>query len=165
MTEQSVLAYLQTHYSIHPSPQWLSETLASLQSDSQLNEQVLELWLKLDICQAQQKVEKGLKQRRFEDKCKWEEVDTVVVQLQKVKNIGMPIGEEGDEDEEEGGQKRIEKFENKYLEATEIGAGKRPGKWGGKEQNRIFKYLLSDGQNEIIAIEMEKLAYIHLDTT
>ena len=29
----------------------------------------------------------------------------------------------------------------------------------------MFKYLLTDGETEIIAIEMEKIAYIHIDST
>ena len=61
---------------------------------------------------------------------------------------------------------KIEKFENKYLEATELGGqAKKKGAWGGKEQNRMLKFLLTDGKTDIIAIEMEKLAYIHLETT
>ena len=60
---------------------------------------------------------------------------------------------------------KIEKFENKYLEATELGgAAKKKGAWGGKEQNRMFKYLLTDGKTEIMAVELEKIAFIHLDS-
>ena len=102
----------------------------------------------------------------------------VLVQIQKIRNIGMP--QKNQEDGDGGGSddgvgsddyelehqaQKIEKFENKYLEATELGPGaKKKTAWGGKEQNRMFKYLLTDGKTDIMAVELEKIAYIHFDS-
>ena len=56
---------------------------------------------------------------------------------------------------------KMEKFENKFLEAT--GAeGKRRN---NKEQNRMLKMLISDGKTEVLAIELEKIYGLNLDGT
>ena len=121
-----------------------------------------------------------LKMHMFEERLAWQKCGMepgVLVQVQKIRNIGMPQRnqEDGDDGTDEGGasdegeeghnHQKIEKFENKYLEATELGQGaKKKAAWGGKEQNRMFKYLLTDGKTDIMAVELEKIAYIHFDS-
>ncbi len=55
----------------------------------------------------------------------------IVVQVQKIRNIGMPVQGGGGSADEDEVETKVERFENKYLEATEL--GKQGGKWGGKE--------------------------------
>jgi len=49
-----------------------------------------------------------------------------------------------DSDNEGHVNTKADKFENKYLEANEIGAPPKK-KYGGKETNRMLKFLLTDG--------------------
>ena len=104
----------------------------------------------------------------------------IVVQLLRLINIGVPqsatnAGEteccsdksDQDDDKEDGEQR----FENKYLEACDqvaINQQKDSEMMKSKHksgQNRLFKYLLTDGRVQIIAIEVQPIYGVNLERT
>lgn len=78
-----------------------------------------------------------------------------IVQVINVENIGIPKGVRDDDDESDD-----EKWENKYLEAADEDD---KGSKKQAETNRMLKFTLTDGLNEIVATEISKLDSLTVD--
>eukprot|EP00347_Sterkiella_histriomuscorum_P004743 403359277 len=190
--EQQVQEHLQ-QFLLFPPLKYLTQYLKSLNisSSQSINPKKLnklqDMILRQDLCQLQDYDQIPPRHRlvpaQFEQKHTIVDLTDesrgtygILVQVQKIINIGMPQKNQDDDnnhsDEENENdneftqntqisQYRIEKFENKYLESAQLDAKKR----NNKEQNRMFKLLLTDGKTDIIAIELEKIYSLNLDNT
>ncbi|CDW88392.1 UNKNOWN [Stylonychia lemnae] len=155
---------------LYPTQKWLSgevrrRNFSDATGEQQLNqklEKLKEYYVQQDICTVQDWDSIPKKQRlvsyKFED-------EGIMVQVQRMLNIGMPQKNQEEDlnnsdNEGENDDYKLEKFENKYLEAT-----KQDRKRNNKEQNRMLKFLLCDGKIDVLAVELEKIYAINLDNT
>lgn len=114
-----------------------------------------------------------LQQFTFESKLTWfQPPEPVLAQILKIVNIGVANKQTGDdfkggecgddEDDCEGAREPSqEKFESKYLEASDAA---KNGKGRSKEVNRALKYLITDGLVECIMFELDRLTGLGMDT-
>lgn len=81
------------------------------------------------------------------------------IQLEgKAEDSSDNTDDEGNEEEEETNKNK--KFESKYLEGEDA---PDPNAKLNLSKNRLFKYLLTDGVREIVALELEPIHQISLE--
>ena len=101
----------------------------------------------------------------------------IVVQILRILNVGVPqqsaaVDNSESEEELSNGEEQQERFENKYLEACDQVAinQQRDEQLKAKDRrangtNRLFKYLMTDGRTQVIALEAQPLHCIQLERT
>jgi hypothetical protein len=88
------------------------------------------------------------------------EFPPLVMQIQKIINVGVPQHHYSEsESSDDGSDSESEKFQSKYLEDAPKQAKKK--KYCAPSQ-RLYKYLLTDGKTEVIALEIEAIRDIEI---